>query len=135
MMIVTTNDLAGYRVETVIGRVFGAVAHSKPSANVVLPSTSVELPNFTAFTVAGRQIAADRMSAEALRLGANAVLAASFESTRIADSMIEVVSSGTAVVVRPLPEGDPGATTQSAQQAASLAAQVSAQATVQATAG
>lgn len=123
MIIVTTNELAGYRIEAVFGRVSGVLAHSRPSANFILPSESIELPSFTSFVLTGQQVATERMAAEATRMGANAVIAARYSSQQLSDLLIEVVSVGTAVVVTPIPAGEPGATAQSGQQAALLATQ------------
>lgn len=118
MIVVTTNELPGYRIEAVFGRVSGVLVHSRPSANVILPSVSIEMPTFTSFVITGQQVATERMAAEATRVGANAVIAARYSSQQLSEYLVEVVSVGTAVVVSPIPAGDPGATTQSGQQAA-----------------
>src|SRR5665647_2670039 len=77
-----------------------------------------EVPEYTQLVYESRQQVVQRMVDEALRRGANAIVATRFDSEAIAQAFSEICVYGTAVVVEPLAAGQPGATPQSAQLAA-----------------
>lgn len=122
MIVVTTQDIPGYRVTAVLGEVMGlTVRAANIGANLTAGIRALgggEVPEYTQLVYESRQQVLRRMIDEALRRGANAIVATRFDSEAIAQSFSEICVYGTAVVVEPLAAGQPGATPQSAQQAA-----------------
>lgn len=121
MIIVTTNDVPGYRIDAVLGEVMGMTVRSANiGANFVASFRSIgggEVTEYTKLVYESRQEVMHRMVQEAQRRGGNAVVGMRFDTGEIAQSFSEVCAYGTAVVVSPIPAGQPGATTQSAHQA------------------
>lgn len=117
MLIVTTNDIPGYRVESVIGEVMGITVRSaNVGANIVASFRSLgggEMHEYTKLVTESRQQVMGRMWDDAVARGANAIIGVRFDTGDIANSFSEVCVYGTAVVVRPIPETEPGATQQS----------------------
>ena len=122
MIVVTTADIPGYRVTAVLGEVMGlTVRTANLGANLTAGFRALgggEVPEYTQLVYESRQQVLQRMIDEALRRGANAIVATRFDSEAIAQAFSEICVYGTAVVVEPLAAGEPGATPQSAQQAA-----------------
>ena len=107
MIIVTTNELPGYRIEHVFGEVFGLTVRSRHiGSNIGASFKSIaggELKGITQLLHEARHEALSRLAAEAQSKGANAVLAFRFETNEYAGSGgVEVCASGTAVGVRQL---------------------------------
>ena len=127
MLIVTTNDIPGYRVEAVLGEVMGLTVRSANiGANFVAGFRSLgggEVPEYTQLVFESRQQVMQRMWQDAVARGANAIMAMRFDTGDIAQSFSEVCCYGTAVVVSPIPEGQPGATPQSIADARARAGQ------------
>ena len=121
MIVVTTNDVPGYRIEAVLGEVMGLTVRSANiGQNFVAGLRSIgggEVREYTNLVFESRQEVMNRMVIEAQRRGANAVVGMRFDTGDIAQSFSEVCSYGTAVFVVPLAEGERGATKQSAEQA------------------
>ena len=103
IMIVTTNEVAGYRITNVIGEVFGVTVRARNAfSNMGASFRTIfggELKGYTELLMTSRQEAVDRLKAESARLGANAVVAMRFDTGEIADMMNEVAAYGTAVVI------------------------------------
>ncbi len=107
MIIVTTNELPGYRIDAVFGEVFGLTVRSRHlGSNIGAGLKSLaggELRGITALLHECRQEALARLSAEAQAKGANAVVAFRFETTEYSNGGgVEVCAYGTAVGVLPL---------------------------------
>lgn len=117
MLIVTTNDIPGYRIEAVMGEVMGMTVRSANlGANLVAGLRSLgggEVNEYTQLVYESRQQVMERMWNQAVERGANAIVGCRFDTGDIAAQFSEVCCYGTAVVVRPLAEGEPGATPQS----------------------
>ncbi|MFF3938237.1 YbjQ family protein [Streptomyces phaeofaciens] len=103
VLVVTTNDIPGFRVEQVIGEVFGLTVRSRHLGSQIgagLKSmVGGELKGLTKTLVQTRNQAMDRLVEQARARGANAVLAFRFDVTEAADVGTEVCAYGTAVVV------------------------------------
>lgn len=125
MLIVTTNDIPGYRVEAVLGEVMGMTVRSANiGANFVASFRAIgggEVNEYTQLVYESRQQVMQRMWQQALERGANAIVGMRFDTGDIAQAFSEVCAYGTAVVVAPLAEGEPGATPQSIHDARSRA--------------
>ena len=76
-----------------------------------------------------RQQVMQRMWQDAVSRGASAIVMMRFDTGEIAAQFSEVCCYGTAVVVVPIPEGEPGSTPQAAADARSRAQQAFGQAT------
>ena len=125
MLIVTTNDIPGYRVDAVLGEVMGMTVRSANiGANLVASFRAIgggEVNEYTKLVYESRQQVMERMWQQALERGANAIVAMRFDTGDIAQAFTEVCAYGTAVVVSPVAEGEPGATAQSVHDARSRA--------------
>jgi uncharacterized protein YbjQ (UPF0145 family) len=111
VLVVTTERIPGYRVEQVLGQVFGVVVRSRGLAgNVVAGLRSIvggEIKEYTELLEDARRSAIDRMVQNAHAMGANAIVMMRFDSSEMGQTMSEIVAYGTAVVIRP--ETDVGA--------------------------
>ncbi|MBH1934929.1 YbjQ family protein [Streptomyces sp. AV19] len=106
VLVVTTNDVPGYRVERVIGEVFGLTVRSRHVGSQIGAGLKSliggELKGLTKTLVQTRNQAMDRLVEQARARGANAVLMFRFDVTEAADVGTEVCAYGTAVVIAPL---------------------------------
>jgi uncharacterized protein YbjQ (UPF0145 family) len=121
MIIVTTNDLPGFRILAVHGEVMGLTVRSRDAATSWVAGWRAigggEIPEFTQMLIESRMQVMGRMVEEAQRRGANAIVAMRFDANEIAQAWTEICSYGTAVTVEPIADG-PDATAQSRQLAA-----------------
>ncbi len=104
-MLLTSNYAAGYKVDKVLGMVYGITVRSRGlGGNIVAGLRTIaggEIKEYTELAKQARQEALDRLSDHAKNMGANAVLSVMFDSTEMAASMEEIIAFGTAVVVSP----------------------------------
>jgi uncharacterized protein YbjQ (UPF0145 family) len=105
MIVVTTEDIAGFRVAETKGQVFGVVVRSRGlGGNIVAGLRTIlggEIHEYTSMVEDARRQAIDRMAQNATLMGANAVTRMMFDSTEMGSTMTEIVAYGTAVVVEP----------------------------------
>ncbi|HJP98794.1 MAG TPA: YbjQ family protein [Rhodanobacteraceae bacterium] len=103
MIIVTTENIAGYRIAETKGQVFGLVVRSRGiGGNVMAGLRSIvggEISEYTQMLEEARRHATDRMVQNAQAMGANAVVMMRFDSSEIGQTMSEIVAYGTAVVI------------------------------------
>ena len=103
MIVVTINDLPGYRIVRVIGLVRGITVRSRSiigSIGVALQSiVGGNITLFTSLAETARQEALDLMIKHAEEAGANAVIAMRYDGNEITDGITEMLAYGTAVVV------------------------------------
>lgn len=103
VLVVTTNDVPGYRVDRVIGEVFGLTVRSRHIGSQLgagLKSlVGGELRGLTKTLVQTRNQAMERLVEQARARGANGVLMFRFDVTEAADVGTEVCAYGTAVVL------------------------------------
>ena len=103
MIVVTTNDLPGYRVVRVIGMVRGITVRSRSIVGSIggalqsLVGGNITL--FTSLAETARQEALDLMIRHAEEQGANAIIAMRYDGNEITDGITEMLAYGTAVVV------------------------------------
>ena len=102
MLIVTTENIKGYKVTEVKGQVFGLVVRSRGlGGNIVAGLRSIvggEIHEYTSLLEDTRKEAIDRLVKNAQAMGANAVVMMRFDSSEIGQTMSEIVAYGTAVV-------------------------------------
>ncbi len=103
MIVVTTENIAGYRVVEVKGETFGVVVRSRGiGGNIVASLRTIfggEIKEYSELLNRGRQDAIDRMTENARKAGGNAVVMMRFDSSSISNMMSEIVAYGTAVVI------------------------------------
>jgi uncharacterized protein YbjQ (UPF0145 family) len=105
MIVVTTENIVGFRVAETKGQVFGVVVRSRGlGGNIVAGLRSIlggEIHEYTSMVEDARRQAIDRMAQNATLMGANAVTRMMFDSTEMGSTMTEIVAYGTAVVIEP----------------------------------
>jgi uncharacterized protein YbjQ (UPF0145 family) len=105
MLVVTTNDLPGYRIVKHFGVVRGITVRSRSViGNIGGAIQSVfggKLSVYTNLAETARQEAYDLLVQHAQELGANAIIAMRYDANEIMDGITEVLAYGTAVEVQP----------------------------------
>jgi uncharacterized protein YbjQ (UPF0145 family) len=106
VLIVTSNDIPGYRITEVHGDVLGLIVRARNYfSNVGAQFRTLaggEVAGYTKLLADSRNQARERMWLEARARGANAVIAMRFDCNEIGDIMSEVACYGTAVTAEPL---------------------------------
>ena len=106
MLLLTSNYAAGYKVDKVLGMVYGITVRSRGiGGNIVAGLRTIaggEIKEYTQLAQLARQEALDRLAEHAKGMGANAVMNVNFDSTEMAQSMEEIIAFGTAVVLSPV---------------------------------
>lgn len=106
MIISTMNDLPGYKIDEVLGEVFGLTVRSRNLGSQIgagLKSlVGGELKGMTKMLAAGRLNAQERLIEEAEAKGANAVIAFRFDTSELGSTWTEICAYGTAVKVTAL---------------------------------
>jgi uncharacterized protein YbjQ (UPF0145 family) len=104
VMVVTTNDLPGYKVVETYGEVFGLIVRSRNLfSNIGASFRTVfggEVKGYTTLLSDSREQALSRLREAAANKGGNAVLAMRFDSGDIGGVMNEVAAYGTAVKIQ-----------------------------------
>ena len=115
MLVVTTNELEGYRVVRHLGLVRGLTVRSRSVVGNLGAAIQIFFGgNITVYTKLAeqtRQEAFNLLVAHAQEMGANAVIAMRYDANEIAAAVTEVLAYGTAVVVEPIgaaPGQNPG---------------------------
>ena len=104
MLISTTNELAGYEIEEVLGEAFGLTVRSRNIGSQIGAGLKSilggELKGMTKALADSRQQVVDRMVEEAEAKGGNAILAMRFDTSEMGPNWTEICAYGTAVRVR-----------------------------------
>src|SRR5690348_1348058 len=105
MIVVTSENIAGYRVAEVKGQVFGLVVRSRGlGGNIMAGIRSLgggEIIEYTQMLEEARRHALDRMVQNATAMGSNAIIMMRFDSSRLGQTMSEIVAYGPPVVILP----------------------------------
>lgn len=103
MIVVTTNDLPGYKIVRYIGVVRGLSVRSRSVVGNVGASIQIlfggNITLYSKLAEQARQEAFDLLVQHAQAAGANAVLAMRYDANEMAAAVTEVLAYGTAVVV------------------------------------
>jgi uncharacterized protein YbjQ (UPF0145 family) len=103
MLVVTTNDLPGYRVVKHLGMVRGLTVRSRSVIGNLGAAIQIffggNITLYTRLAEQARQEAYEELIAHARDLGANAILAMRYDANEIAAAVTEVLAYGTAVIV------------------------------------
>lgn len=107
MLLSTTDEVPGHRVVRVLGLVRGNTVRVRNIGVDFLAAfknlVGGEISDYTKMLAESREQSLDRMRAEALGLGANAILAVRFTTSTVMQGAAEILVYGTAVVVEPDP--------------------------------
>ena len=107
MLVVTTNDLPGYRVVKHLGIVRGLTVRSRSVIGNIGAAVQIFFGgNITLYTKLAEETRSEayaQLVEHAQEMGANAVLAMRYDANEIASAVTEVLAYGTAVVVEPAP--------------------------------
>ncbi len=105
MLVVTTNELEGYRVVRHLGLVRGLTVRSRSVVGNLGAAIQIFFGgNITVYTKLAeqtRQEAFNLLVQHAQEMGANAVIGMRYDANEIAAAVTEVLAYGTAVVVEP----------------------------------
>ncbi|MBX9682153.1 MAG: YbjQ family protein [Hyphomicrobium sp.] len=110
MLVVTTNDIEGYRVVRHLGVVRGLTVRSRSVVGNIGAAIQIFFGgNITVYTKLAeqtRQEAFNLLVRHAEEMGANAVMAMRYDANEIAAAVTEVLAYGTAVVIAPIDGSD-----------------------------
>jgi uncharacterized protein YbjQ (UPF0145 family) len=105
LMIVTTDDVPGHRIVRVLGLVRGNTVRVRNIGVDIFAAfrnlVGGEISDYTKMLAQSREQSLDRMRAEALQRGANAVVAVRFTTSTVMQGAAEILVYGTAVVLEP----------------------------------
>ena len=101
--VYTTDQVDGYRVVKSIGLVRGNTIRARAIGHDIVAVfkqiVGGEISEYTKMMAEAREQALDRMRAEALERGANAVIGARFTTSMVMQGSAEILAYGTAVVL------------------------------------
>ncbi|WP_041081046.1 YbjQ family protein [Thermotoga profunda] len=104
MILTTTEKIEGYEIVETLGLVMGNTVHSKHLGKDIAAAFKTlaggEIKSYTELLTEARNIAMQRMIAEAEKLGADAIVSIRFGSSSIMQSAAEVLAYGTAVKIK-----------------------------------
>jgi len=100
-MIVTTCDLVPGQQVQILGLVTGNVVQTKHIGKDLMAGfkniAGGEIKSYTEMLQEGRQIATDRMVAQAQSIGADAIICMRFSSASVMEGALDMLAYGTAV--------------------------------------
>jgi uncharacterized protein YbjQ (UPF0145 family) len=105
MLVTTTETVTGFRLVRVLGLVRGNTVRTRNLGQDFLAGlrniVGGEVTQSTAMLSQSREQALDRMRAEALALGANAIIAMRLTTSTVMAGAAEILAYGTAVILAP----------------------------------
>jgi len=106
MLVVTTNDIQGFRIVRHLGLVRGLTVRSRSVVGNLGAAIQIffggNISVYTKLAEHTRQEAFDLLVEHAQSMGANAVVAMRYDANEIAAAVTEVLAYGSAVVVEPI---------------------------------
>ena len=103
MIVVTTDDIPGYRIKEVFGLVRGNTVRARHVGRDIMAGLRTvvggEVVEYTKMLAESREQALDRLIEEAEKLGANAVVGLRFITSFVLQGAAELLAYGTAVRV------------------------------------
>jgi len=103
MIITTTETVAGKKVTKTLGLVRGNAIRARHLGKDIGAALQTivggEIREYTKLMAEVREQAIDRMTEDAERLGANAIVMARFSTTEVMKGAAEMVAYGTAVIL------------------------------------
>ena len=105
MIVVTTESIRGKRVVKTLGMVRGNTIRARPIGRDIMAGlrnlVGGEIVEYTKMVAESREQALDRMTAEAVALGADAVVSVRFMTSSMMQGAAELLAYGTAVRLSP----------------------------------
>lgn len=105
MLLVTTDAVPGHRVTKVLGLVRGNTIRARHVGSDIFAvfKTLVggEIEGYTKMMAESREQSLDRMRAEAVARGANAIVGMRVTTSTVMQGAAEILAYGTAVVIEP----------------------------------
>ena len=103
MILVSSDDIPGRRIIKTLGLVRGNTIRARHIGRDIMAMLrgiiGGEISDYTKMIAEAREQALDRMTAEAEKLGANAIVAIRFGTAEMMTSAAEILVYGTAVVI------------------------------------
>ena len=103
MIIATSNDIPGKRIVRTLGLVKGNTIRARHIGRDMMAMlrhlVGGEVSDYTKMLAESREQALDRMTQEAQKLGANAVIMLRFSTSYVMSGAAEILAYGAAVVV------------------------------------
>jgi uncharacterized protein YbjQ (UPF0145 family) len=103
MIMVSCDEIPGRRIIKTLGLVRGNTIRARHIGRDIMAKLrgiiGGEIVDYTKMISEAREQALDRMSAEAEKLGANAIVAVRFGTAEMMASAAEILAYGTAVVI------------------------------------
>ncbi len=103
LLLATSDGLPGYRIEEVVGLVRGNTIRTRHLGHDLIAALKTlvggEIGEYTKMMAESREQALDRMRADALALGADAVVGVRFTTSTVMGAAAEILAYGTAVRV------------------------------------
>jgi uncharacterized protein YbjQ (UPF0145 family) len=103
MMIVTTEQVAGYDIKEVLGYVKGSTIQTKHIGRDITAGlkgiVGGEIKGYNEMMTEARKLAVHRMVKEAEEKGANAVIGMRMQTSTVMANAAEIIAYGTAVVI------------------------------------
>ena len=105
MLLASTDEVSGYRIVEVKGLVRGNTIRARHVGHDILASLRTlvggEISEYTKMLAEAREQALDRLRAEAVERGCNAVVGLRFTTSMVMAGSAEILVYGTGVVVAP----------------------------------
>lgn len=105
MIIVTSSNISGMRIQQTLGLVYGNTVRCRHVGKDILAGlrnlVGGEVPEYTKMLAESREQSLDRMTLRAEELGANAIIDVRFTTSAIMQGASELLAYGTAVLVEP----------------------------------
>lgn len=103
MILTTTADIEGKKIVRTLGMVTGNTVRARHAGRDILAYfrnlVGGEVYEYTKLLAEAREQALDRMKAQAVDIGANAVIEVRFAATEVMNNVAEILAYGTAVIV------------------------------------
>ena len=104
MIVATSETIAGYQIVQTIGVVRGSTVRTKHVGTDIVAGLKTiiggEVRGYSSLMAGAREQAIDRMIEDANRYGADAIVAARFETSSLMGGAAELLAYGTAVKLR-----------------------------------
>ncbi|MET1101624.1 MAG: YbjQ family protein [Pyrodictiaceae archaeon] len=105
IIVVTTDDLPGYKIVKILGIVSGSVVRARHIGRDIMAAlrniAGGEIKEYTELLAQARNDALKRMVEQAKKMGANAIVGTRFTTTAVASGAAEILVYGTAVIAEP----------------------------------
>jgi len=104
MLFVTTNEITGKEIESVLGTVRGSTVRARNIGRDVFAGlknlVGGEISEYTKLLADAREQAIQRMLSDAQRMGADAVVNVRFTTSQVMQGAAEMLAYGTAVKLK-----------------------------------